>query len=79
MKLNVAQKEYLLKDSIMFTSYELYKIFDCINYNWLIEQDFELVRSLTMTGWYDVFMNGAKYTSLNFKVYPEVLKQIKSL
>lgn len=72
MKLNKAQKEYLL--DTMFEPGDIYKIFDSISRSWVIHQEIELKKG--SSGWYDLYMNGIKYTSVNFKTYPEVLEQV---
>ena len=77
MILNKKQKEFLIKDFI--GSRDTYKIFDCLEVSWPISQKLEIKPSTTMSGWYDLFMNGEKYTSLNFRTYPEKLEELKNI
>lgn len=55
MKLNRAQKKCLL--TYWFSDY------DTMSKKWLLDQEFELKEK--RNGWYEVYMNGIKYTMIN--------------
>lgn len=78
MKLNKSQIKYLLNTA--FESYELYDTFDTTDIEWLSDQEVEIYQDPEwVDGWYALEMNGRKMSTLNFKTYPERLRQLRYL
>ena len=59
--MTIENKRELL--TTFFTQWELYKIFDCINLDWLVKQNITIAKQ--KRGWYEVKIDGVVYTAIN--------------
>ena len=60
MKLTQEQKHHLL---VNMSSYDMVKIFETTDIQWLEKQEMELKKD--MYGWYELYVNGELTTSYN--------------